>query len=151
MDQLRIFVGTVSGNAEMCAEEMLDHVKSTGREAVMESMADLDADAFGQGGEFLIVCSTHGVGDVPDEALDFFEDLQERRPDLGGVRYGVYSLGDSVYETFCFAGKQFDELIASLGGTRVGKVGQHDASSGDLAEDEGLEWVKGWIDLIDPR
>jgi MioC protein len=151
MDQLRIFVGTVSGNAEMCAEDMQDAVKATGREAVLESMADLDADAFGQGGEFLIVVSTHGVGDVPDEALDFFEDLQERRPDLGGVRFGVFSLGDSVYDTFCFAGKQFDELLSSLGAKRVGTVGQHDASSGDLAEDIGVVWVKDWIDLIDPR
>jgi MioC protein len=151
MDQLRIFVGTVSGNAEMCAEDMGDAVKATGREATLESMADLDADAFGQGGEFLIVCSTHGVGDVPDEALDFFEELQERRPDLGGVRYGVFSLGDSVYDTFCYAGKQFDELLSSLGATRVGSVGQHDASSGDLAEDVGVEWIKDWIDLIDPR
>ncbi len=151
MDQLRIFVGTVSGNAEMCAEDMADAVKATGREAVLESMGDLDADAFGQGGDFLIVCSTHGVGDVPDEALDFFEDLQERRPDLGGVRYGVFALGDTVYDTFCFAGKQFDELLSSLGGKRIGEVGQHDASSGDLAEDVGVEWIGDWIDTIDPR
>ena len=151
MDELRIFVGTVSGNAEMCAEDMRDAVKAAGRDASLESMADLDADAFGGGGAFLIVCSTHGVGDVPDEALDFFEDLQARRPDLGGVRFGVFSLGDSVYETFCQAGKQFDELLSSLGAVRVGSIGQHDASDGDLAEDVGVEWVKHWIDLIDPR
>ncbi len=151
MSELRIFVGTVSGNAEMCAEDMMDAVKATGREASLESMADLDADAFGQGGNFLIVCSTHGVGDVPDEALDFFEDLQDRRPDLGGVKFGVFALGDSVYETFCHAGKQFDELLTGFGAKRVGTIGQHDASSGDLAEDIGVVWVKDWIGLIDPR
>lgn len=147
MDELRIFVGTVSGNAEMCAEDMRDAVKATGREASVESMADLDADAFGQGGTFLIVCSTHGVGDVPDEALDFFEDLKDRRPDLSGVRFGIFALGDSVYDTFCLAGSQFDEVLSSLGAKRVGSIGQHDASSGDLAEDVGVAWVRDWLSL----
>ena len=148
MNELEIFVGTVSGNAEMCAEDMRDAAKAAGNDAALTSMADLDADAFGQGGTFLLVCSTHGVGDVPDEALDFFEDLQERRPDLGGVRFGIFALGDSVYDTFCFAGKQFDELLSSLGAKRIGTIGQHDASSGELAEDIGVAWLEDWLKLV---
>lgn len=146
MAELKILVATVSGNAEMCAEEMSDWVKARGVEVTMESMADQDEDAFSADVIYLLVTSTHGVGEVPDEALDFFEDLQDGRPDLSGVKYGLYTLGDSVYETFCEAGKVFDELLASLGAKRIGARGEHDASGGELAEEACIAWLEAWFE-----
>jgi MioC protein len=46
---------------------------------------------------FLIVTSTYGQGDVPDNAKSFYEDLKAKRPDLSRVRYGVFGLGDRTY------------------------------------------------------
>jgi MioC protein len=61
------------------------------------------------------------------------------------MRYGVYSLGDSVYNTtFCYGGKHFDELLTKLGASRLGEVGVHDASEDGLAEDCGADWARAW-------
>ncbi len=146
MAELKILVATVSGNAEVCAEEMADWVKARGVEVTMESMADQDDNAFSSDVVYLLVSSTHGVGEVPDEAVDFLEDLQDGKPDLAGVKYGVYTLGDSVYETFCEAGKVFDELLTSLGAKRIGARGEHDASGGELAEEAGIVWLEAWFE-----
>ncbi|MCO4769476.1 MAG: flavodoxin domain-containing protein [Deltaproteobacteria bacterium] len=146
MSDLVILVGTVTGNAELVAEEMQyvlqdDH----GLEVGITNMDSLDASGLTPGPVYLVVTSTYGVGDLPDNAQDFFDDVQAKGPDLSWMRFGVYALGDSVYNTtFCFGGKHFDELFTKLGATRLGPVAQHDASEDGLAEDCGAEWVKVW-------
>ena len=57
----------------------------------------------------LIVVSTHGEGDPPDNALSFHEFLHGKRaPKLDNLRFSVLALGDSSYEFFCQTGKEFD-------------------------------------------
>jgi len=147
--QLTILVGTVSGNAEMTAEEMSDVLADSPLTITIRSMADLDASVFDGGGDFLVCTSTHGLGDVPDDALDFFEDVEDRKPDLSTVRFGVFCLGDSVYETFAGAGKQFVALLKGCGAKLVGEMGVHDASEGDLAEEVGADWIRVWVELLE--
>ena len=109
-------------------------------------MDDLDASVFGREGLFLLCTSTYGQGDVPDNSKKLFDDLATKRPDLAGVRYGVFGLGDRTYaETFNFGGMKFDTLLGELGATRIGERVQHDASSGVLPEEKAEEWAEGWL------
>jgi len=111
-------------------------------------MDKLDASVFGREGVFLVVTSTYGQGDVPDNAKAFYEDLKAKRPDLSRVRYGVFGLGDRTYaETFNFGGKRFDDVLQELGAQRIGERVQHDASSGVLPEEMAVEWGEGWLAL----
>jgi MioC protein len=104
---------------------------------------------FGREGVFLIVTSTYGQGDVPDNAKSFYEDLKAKRPNLSRVRYGVFGLGDRTYaETFNFGGKRFDDLLGELGAQRIGERVQHDASSGVLPEEMAVEWGESWLALV---
>ena len=144
--QITILVGTMTGTAQLVAQEL--ELVWDGDEATVETrlMDDLDASVFEKGGVFLVCTSTYGQGDVPDNAKKFFNDLQSRRPDLSQVRYGVFGLGDRTYaETFNFGGKRFDELLAGLGAKRVGERIQHDASSGVLPEEKAEEWASQWL------
>ena len=114
--QISILVGTMTGTAQLCAQEMELALGDDDTEVATLLMDDLDASVFSRPGVFLICTSTYGQGDVPDNAKNFYEDLKAKRPDLARVRYGVFGLGDRTYaETFNFGGKRFDELLSELG------------------------------------
>ena len=144
--ELKILVGTMTGTAEMVAEEMSDTLAELGHDVEIEPMDDIDISVFDGGGDFLIVSSTYGQGDVPDNAMALYDGLVQDKPDLSAVRYGVFSLGDMTYsDTFNFGGKRFDKALEDCGATRIGTIFTHDASSGTIPEDDGVAWVKEWI------
>ena len=68
----------------------------------------------------LIVASTHGEGEPPDNAIGFHEFLHGKRaPKLDDLTFLYLSLGDSSYEFFCQTGKDFDKRLEELGGKRI--------------------------------
>ena len=144
--KINILVGTMTGTAQLCAQEMelaLDDGETRVETLLMDK---LDSSVFGSEGVFLICTSTYGQGDVPDNARAFYEDLRKMRPDLSKVRYGVFGLGDRTYaETFNFGGKRFDDVLTELGAERIGERHKHDASSGILPEETALEWCQQWL------
>jgi len=144
--KITILVGTMTGTAQLCAQEM-ELALDDGETKVETLMMDgLNASVFAREGAFLICTSTYGQGDVPDNARALYEDLKAKRPGLAHVRYGVFGLGDRTYaETFNFGGKRFDELLAELGAERIGERHMHDASSGVLPEETALEWCQEWL------
>lgn len=143
---LTILVGTMTGTAQLVAQELelrLDDGETRVRTRLMDG---LDASAFEGGGLFLVCTSTYGQGDVPDNARQLYESLCSVRPDLSKVRYGVIALGDRTYlDTFCNGGKRFEAILAALGARRVGDVLLHDASAGTMPEEVAAEWIDGWI------
>jgi MioC protein len=150
--KLTLLVGTMTGTAQLVAQEFELVWDNPGDDAGVQVetllMDELDSSVFDRDGIFLIVTSTYGQGDVPDNAKAFYEDLKAKRPDLARVRYGVFGLGDRTYaETFNFGGKRFDDLLGELGAQRIGERVQHDASSGVLPEEMAEEWGQGWLAL----
>lgn len=144
--ELHILVGTMTGTAELVAQEI--ELAFGDDDLVIDTvlMDDLDVSVFARPGVFLICTSTYGHGDVPDNAKALYADLVARTPDLAHVRYGVFALGDSTHVgTFCDGGRHFDEALTAAGAQRIGEVERHDASGGTLAEDEALEWFPRWV------
>jgi len=145
---ITILVGTMTGTAQLVAQE-LELAWDDGETKVETLVMDgLDCKVFERPGVFLICTSTYGQGDVPDNAKALYADLQEKRPHLAHVRYGVFGLGDRTYaETFNFGGKRFDDLLTELGAQRIGERVQHDASSGVLPEETAQDWGADWLTL----
>lgn len=145
--RLTILVGTMTGTAQLVADEVADALKAQGVSVEVKPMDGLDAGIFAAGGAFLICSSTYGQGDVPDNAQKLFADLEQKKPDLSRIVYGVIALGDRTYaQTFCFGGKRFDALLQSLGARRVGEAMLHDASAGTIPEEVAVEWIGPWFD-----
>ena len=146
--KITLLVGTMTGTAHLVAQE-LELAWDDGETEVATLMMDgLDSSVFSRPGVFLVCTSTYGQGDVPDNARALYGDLQEKRPNLAHVRYGVFGLGDRTYaETFNFGGKRFDDLLTELGAQRIGERVQHDASSGVLPEETAQEWGADWLTL----
>ena len=146
---LHILVGTMTGTAELVAQELELAFGDESLAVEIALMDGLDHRVFAKPGIFLICTSTYGQGDVPDNARALYADLLASRPDLSHVRYGVFALGDSTHVgTFCFGGKRFDEILGALGAKRCGPVLEHNASGGTLPEDVALEWFPTWLDTV---
>jgi len=146
--QLTLLVGTMTGTAQLVAQELELTLDDGDTRVRTEPMDGLDAGVFAGGGLFLICTSTYGQGDVPDNAKPLYESLQSVRPDLSKLRYGVIALGDRTYaETFCNGGRRFDALLAELGARRIGEIMLHDASAGTMPEELAVAWAADWISL----
>ena len=147
--KITILIGTMTGTAQLCAQEMELALGDEETQVEALLMDNLDASVFDREGAFLICTSTYGQGDVPDNARALYEDLQRRRPDLSKLRYGVFGLGDRTYaETFNYGGKRFDDILTELGASRVGERYKHDASSGVLPEEMAVEWCQDWVSKL---
>ena len=150
--RITILIGTMTGTAQLCAQEMELALGDEQTQVEALLMDGLDSSVFEREGVFLVCTSTYGQGDVPDNARALYEDLQKKRPDLSKVRYGVFGLGDRTYaETFNFGGKRFDEILTELGAQRIGERHMHDASSGVLPEETALEWCQDWLGKVKER
>jgi MioC protein len=142
-----VLYGTESGNAETVADDLIAELSTESIRAVDmtdASLEDLTPDAF-----YIVVCSTHGDGDLPSSAVPFAEMLDNERPNLSGIRYAMFGLGDSSYETYSRGSERIDERLAALGATRTGEYGRHDASDGSLPNDPAVEWAKGIVSTFD--
>jgi len=147
--KITILVGTMTGTADLVAEEVRDRLAADGAEVEILAMDRLGAEALQRDGVCLICTSTYGQGDVPDNAQEFFAALERDKPDLSALSYGVIALGDRTYTaTFCFGGKRFDALLQSLGAQRIGEVMLHDASAGTIPEEVAVEWAAEWIEGV---
>ncbi len=132
--------GTETGNAEMVCEDIQadfgDDYETTLADLADTTPDDLDPDVF-----YIIVTSTYGNGDLPTTAQPFGEAL-EAKPDLTGVRFAIFGLGDMVFaETFNNGSKTLAALLTSCNATQVGERGLFDASSADLPEDIAIPWA----------
>ena len=148
MSQILILVGTESGNAQMVADALQPVLKTAGHSVNVSDAAASAADFLGND-VLLVVCATHGSGDIPTNILPLAEALERDKPDLSGHRYGIIALGDMTYQdTFCGAGKKLDEIFAGCGAARIGERLEVDASSQPLPDEEALTWIEGWKALV---
>jgi MioC protein len=135
-----VFVATMTGLADVCGEEIEVALTAGGLPSDRHLMDSLDASAFAPYDLILIVSSTYGHGEIPDNGQALFESL--KGADLSGKQFAVFGLGDRTYaDTFCAAGDSWDELLATTGARRLVDLMRHDASSGTLAEDVAGEWA----------
>ena len=148
MARLLILVGTESGNAQMVADALKPVLTAAGHSVDVTDKAATSADLASHD-VLLVVCATHGSGDIPTNILPLAETLQRERPDLSGHRYGVIALGDRTYQdTFCGGGKQLDQAFASCGARKLGERLEVDASSQPLPDEEALAWIEDWKALV---
>ncbi len=148
MSKILILVGTESGNAQMVADALKPVLEAAGHNVDVTDKAagvpDLETHEV-----WLVVCATHGSGDIPTNILPLAETLERDRPDLSGHRYGVIALGDMTYQdTFCGGGKKVDKVFELCGARKLGDRLEVDASTQPLPDEEALGWIESWKALV---
>ena len=126
---IKIFYGSQTGNSESISKEianiLIDNRKNNVTCQDLNQADDLELwKEWKKEKDLLviIVCSTTGNGDCPDNALKFWRKIKKRSlplDTLSDLQYIVLGLGDTNYDQFCFMGKQVDKRFAELGGRRI--------------------------------
>lgn len=142
MAKIAVIVGTVYGAAQYVAEQALPLLSGFGHQTAQFDEAKLDDVLAYDADIWLVVTSTTGQGDIPDNLLPFYLDVQSRFPLLTNKRFAVIALGDSSYDTFCGAGEQLRDLLLEIQGTELAPMLRIDA--GDTLEPEtiALPWLE---------
>jgi MioC protein len=143
--KIQVLYGTETGNAEMVAEDIVDALaEQTDIEA--HDMSKVTTDALDADTFYIVVCSTYGDGELPNSAQPFHAALGEQRPDLSGLRFATFGLGDSFYGTYNNGSQIIAERLMELGAQSAGERGLHDASSGLLPGDVAVQWARQLIE-----
>lgn len=137
--EVTILFGSQTGNGSGLAKKLAKRLDEQHVKTEVLSMADFKPANLKKLENLLIIVSTHGEGDPPDNALAFHEFINSKRaPKLDSLNYSVLALGDTSYEFFCQTGKDFDSRLAELGASRL--VDRADCDV-DFDETAG-EWMK---------
>ena len=117
---LNIFFGSQSGNSEELAAKFAKRASDYGLDATVHDMDGFDLASMATMKRILIICSTWGEGDMPDNAEELWQEASaDSAPKMGDVSFSVLALGDSSYEFYCESGKDWDERLEGLGATRL--------------------------------
>jgi sulfite reductase (NADPH) flavoprotein alpha-component len=118
--KVNVLFGSQSGNAESIAKRLVKEAKKQGFEATIAPLEKASPAALAHEKCALIVTSTWGEGDPPDNAVQFWEKLKtENDLKLSGLNYSVLALGDINYQQFCGFGKTLDSRLEALGAKRI--------------------------------
>ena len=141
---MHIVYGTQTGTAEELAFDIEKLTKDKGVSCQVFELDDISMDKLQEISKLMIVTSTTGDGEVPDNGLTFWENLSSlTKLNLSNLKYGVLALGDSSHYDFCNAGKIIDEKLKELGANRI-----LDRQECDFDTEGSIEWSEKFLSLI---
>ena len=142
-----VLFGSHTGNSERLARQIAERLAARGLRYTLIDMLECRKTHLQEAHTLLLVVSTHGNGDPPERAVPLLELLSGRKaPRLEQVQYAVLALGDSSYEKFCEAGRQFDARLEALGAARLHARGECDVDF----ESAAARWIDGVVQRIEP-
>ncbi|HEY1120912.1 MAG TPA: flavodoxin domain-containing protein, partial [Haloferula sp.] len=142
-----ILWGSQTGNAEGLAKKLVKTFKKGNFEPEVFDMAAYDKGRLPQEKNLLIITSTYGDGEPPDNAAELYNWLlSDAPPRLEGVQFSVLALGDTNYPDFCKCGIDFDTRLEALGATRF-----FNRIDSDVDYDGPFkQWSDGIVGLLAP-
>ncbi len=142
---INILYGTQTGNSESVANDAANVAKAHGLLPHVKSMDEISIQQLAEMEYLLIVTSTYGEGEMPDNAQMLWDAASEdNAPSMAKVKYSVLALGDTSYDQFCKAGIEWDERLAELGAERLYQRIDCDVDFEDPAEN----WISSVIPLM---
>jgi len=145
---LLVLFGSQTGTAEKLARRIAKESKPRGCNSRVVDAAEHSKIDWSKETNLLIVTSTYGDGDMPDNAQAFWDWLQtDAAKSLSHLNFSVLALGDTNYENFCAAGKKVEARLEALGAKRI-----HPLADCDLDyEARAKTWTEGALAALAPN
>ncbi|MDR2217982.1 MAG: FMN-binding protein MioC [Yokenella regensburgei] len=146
MADITLISGSTLGGAEYVAEHLAEKLEDAGFTTETQHgplLDDLDPQSI-----WLVICSTHGAGDIPDNLQPFYDCLLEQKPDLSDVRFGAIGIGSREYDTFCGAIDKLGSALKACGAKQTGDTLKINILEHDIPEDPAEVWLGSWKNLI---
>ncbi len=135
---IRIITGSTLGGAEYVGDHLQKRLEGDDHHAIVYNNPELE-DLL-SASQLILVTSTHGAGEYPDNLIPLMRALEAKKPDLSSIHFLVIALGDSSYDTFCAAGINADKLLTRLGGKKIIDRLEIDVLDNSLPEEVVDQW-----------
>ena len=147
MKKVNIVYGTVYDQARSVATELqaLLSEKSLDNELIDEDA--LPSWRPPENEILLVVCSSTGMGDLPDQLVPWYLALEDEHPDWGSLEVGLIGLGDSSYEVFNGAIQTIETLALELGARLIKETLKLDATVHFSPHEDAKKWLSEYMDL----
>ena len=143
--KVTVLSGSQTGNAKSVADQLAERLKAEGVDVVRTQLKDSKAKNIVDEKLVLLVTSTQGEGEAPEEGVVLLKLLNGKKaPKLPQLQFAVFGLGDSSYPNFCQAGKDFDQRLAELGASRLLDVALADLDFKATAE----KWIEDVVAVV---
>lgn len=146
MADITLISGSTLGGAEYVAEHLAEHLQNAG--FTTETLHGPVGDDLSTDGIWLVITSTHGAGDIPDNLVPFYDHLREDKPDLSNVRFGAIGIGSREYDTFCGAIDKLDTEMKACGAKQIAETLKINILEHDIPEDPAEVWLGSWKNLL---
>eukprot|EP01080_Neovahlkampfia_damariscottae_P011101 gene11101-3808_t len=148
-DNVLFLYGSVTGNAQVICEQIFEEVINLGIKAEINALNEFKKLKFEEYKHVLVVCSTTGNGDAPENAekfIRFIKKKSNKKDLLKKLKFAVLGLGDTNYDNFCAMGKLINKKFLELGATSFFESGYADDAIG--LEQTVEPWKRGVINEI---
>ncbi|MGX9459750.1 FMN-binding protein MioC [Shewanella sp. A14] len=146
MTKIALVVGTTLGGTEYVADEMADQLIRLDHQA--DVFTDPKLSQLHDYSLWIIVSSTHGAGDLPDNIEPFYKQLMLEMPNLHTIKFALCAIGDSSYDTFCQGPEKIVDLLLQYGSTAIVDKIQIDVQQDPIPEEPALAWLTQWQESI---
>jgi len=128
------------GGTEYVAEACQETLESLNHQTKLHLLPDF-SQIPSKDQTWLICTSTHGAGDYPDNILSFVDNLTNTENDLSSVKFLVIGVGDTSYDTFCYAAKNLTKLLITKGCKEIVVIKTLDMQQDIDPELESQAWL----------
>ncbi|AND79071.1 MULTISPECIES: flavodoxin [Streptococcus] len=141
----KIVFASMTGNTEEIADIVAQKLEDLGHTVEVDECTTVDAADFEDVDLAIVATYTYGDGELPDEIVDFYEDLADL--DLSGKLYGVVGSGDTFYDYFCQSVDDFEAQFALTGASKGAESVKVDLA----AEDEDIEHLEAFAEELSAK
>ena len=138
-----IITGSTLGGAEYVADHLESCLTAKGFNVELfnhATLVDIQSQPI-----LIIVTSTHGAGELPDNIKPLFEELENQPLDFSQMKFGVVGLGSSDYDTFCHAVYIVENTLKAKGATQMCDSERIDTVTNFEHDETAENWLERFL------